>query len=531
MLSISLNIILDSISGHQQDIHVKLPCDKTFNRTALLPRSSENMTADWLYVCRLSDFIRVAPHTTGIYYLCLRDRMEDSYETEALLANTIIINENIELEQLFTEVQDIFFRTNEWIREMQELVIRSQSLQEILTLSEPIIGNTINISDSALTLLAHTWNIVPDDEVTQALIENGFHPESSLQLFRDGKRFEVWNNSGSGIIINEHPNYRSNATVGKVFKFHNTYFAHVVMVCDHRPLTPGLLDLYQILLNILEFYVKREWDNKLSVDHVYDSLLTDLLTGSMVGKSNLEERARHAGIPLTGPYRLLKIACRGDTQAPIGRMAQELGEMIPDGWVLIYQQQLVVLERGRKDRTKDDQETRDRRMRSFLERYDAFCAASMEFSNLRSMPEAYEKACLALKYSGRFYGDDLIDRYEYDTKNKRVFEYDDNLPYYLLGENEHSKSIWKDSSYAQALRTLREYDQQHNTDNLQLLFTYLRCERRATETSQLLHMHRNNVVYRVGRIEELLGISLDDPNVRLCITLSYLMLRLIGLEE
>jgi DNA-binding PucR family transcriptional regulator len=170
-------------------------------------------------------------------------------------------------------------------------------------------------------------------------------------------------------------------------------------------------------------------------------------------------------------------------------------------------------------------------MHSFLERYDAVCATSMEFMNLRTLPEAYEKACLALKYSGRFYGDELLERYEQDAREKRLFRYDDNLAFYLLGENERSHSIWKDSTYAQALRTLWEYDKQHNTDNLQLLYTYLRCERKATDASQRLHMHRNNVVYRISRIQELLGLDLDDEQVRLCLTLSYLMLRLNGLEE
>ena len=109
--------------------------------------------------------------------------------------------------------------------------------------------------------------------------------------------------------------------------------------------------------------------------------------------------------------------------------------------------------------------------------------------------------------------------------------FDRNLPYYLLGENPRSMDIWRGSAYEQAMRTLMDYDRQHNTNNLQLLYTYLRCERKATETGQLMHMHRNNVVYRIGRIEEMLGLSLEDPEVRLCLTVSYLLLYLNGQEE
>ena len=56
-------------------------------------------------------------------------------------------------------------------------------------------------------------------------------------------------------------------------------------------------------------------------------------------------------------------------------------------------------------------------------------------------------------------------------------------------------------------------------------------ERKATETGQQLHMHRNNVIYRISRIEELTGLSLDDHGTRLGLEISFLMLELFGIEE
>ena len=527
---ISLNILLDKLACHQHDVHIEMPCDKTFNRTALLPRDDQDMHTEWLYICKLSEYIRVAPKAREIYYICLRDRMRDDLETEELLTNTIIINENMELDQLFTEVQDVFFGVNEWVREMQETVIRSKSLQDLLTLSEPVIGNTINISDSALTLLAHTFGISADDPITRALIDNGFHPEANLRLFKDSRRFEVWDTAG-GIIINEKPNFSQYPMVSKVFKFHNTYFAHVVMVCDHKPLTAGLVDLFRILLDILQFYVEREWENKAACDHVYDSFLSDLLDGKLTSRSAMEERARRVGIALSGPYRVLKVALQKQLQAPMGRMGQELDELLTAGRVLIYQQHLVALDRPRPDMTEEEEGTLNRRMRSFLERYDAICGVSMEFTDLKDMPSAYEKAGLALKYSDRLRGTELLGGVQQMDSGDRIFLYDKNLLFYLLGENEHSASIWRDSQCARAMYTLREYDRQHGSNNLELLYVYLRCERKATETSQLMHMHRNNVVYRVSRIEELLGLSMEDPDIRLGLQISYLMITLYGMEE
>ncbi|HIZ06904.1 MAG TPA: helix-turn-helix domain-containing protein [Candidatus Eubacterium avistercoris] len=42
---------------------------------------------------------------------------------------------------------------------------------------------------------------------------------------------------------------------------------------------------------------------------------------------------------------------------------------------------------------------------------------------------------------------------------------------------------------------------------------YLQCNRKATETGDILHMHRNTVLYHIDRIEQLLHISLSSADV------------------
>ena len=48
-------------------------------------------------------------------------------------------------------------------------------------------------------------------------------------------------------------------------------------------------------------------------------------------------------------------------------------------------------------------------------------------------------------------------------------------------------------------------------------------ERRASVVAEKLHMHRNNVKYRIDRIEELFGIDTDDPALRLDLLMAYLL--------
>lgn len=64
-------------------------------------------------------------------------------------------------------------------------------------------------------------------------------------------------------------------------------------------------------------------------------------------------------------------------------------------------------------------------------------------------------------------------------------------------------------------------DAHTGTDNYTFLYEYLMNERRAFVVAEKLHMHRNNVKYRIDRIEELFGIDTDDPALRFDVLIAY----------
>ena len=85
--------------------------------------------------------------------------------------------------------------------------------------------------------------------------------------------------------------------------------------------------------------------------------------------------------------------------------------------------------------------------------------------------------------------------------------------------------------YSPLLDTLIERDLREHSDNLRVLYGYLLCERRPTIAATYLHMHRNNVIYRIGRIESMLSISLEDSKIRQELEMSFLVLELMKMED
>jgi len=69
--------------------------------------------------------------------------------------------------------------------------------------------------------------------------------------------------------------------------------------------------------------------------------------------------------------------------------------------------------------------------------------------------------------------------------------------------------------YDDQVRPLLDYDRRTGAGLMQTLEAFFRCHGSPTEMAQVLHLHRNTVLYRLRRIEEIGRLRLDDPETRL----------------
>ena len=97
----------------------------------------------------------------------------------------------------------------------------------------------------------------------------------------------------------------------------------------------------------------------------------------------------------------------------------------------------------------------------------------------------------------------------------RIFSFDAYAASYLVDVLSDSDIALLRSTYVGALLSdIKRQDDEAHTNNYEFLYAYLLHERRTSTVAERLHMHRNNVNYRIGRIEEQFGIDTDDPVLR-----------------
>ena len=79
------------------------------------------------------------------------------------------------------------------------------------------------------------------------------------------------------------------------------------------------------------------------------------------------------------------------------------------------------------------------------------------------------------------------------------------------------------------LGILTEYDLRQNADLIKTLEAFFNCHGNLSQTAESLIVHRNTLLYRMNRINEIAGIDLSRPETRLALHLALTIRRLLAL--
>lgn len=97
----------------------------------------------------------------------------------------------------------------------------------------------------------------------------------------------------------------------------------------------------------------------------------------------------------------------------------------------------------------------------------------------------------------------------------------------ILGLSDREKLV---SFYEKTLGPLLEYDMRQHADLIKTLEAFFACHGNLSQTAEMLIVHRNTLLYRMNRINEIAQIDLDRPEIRLALHLAITIRRLLSLN-
>jgi len=127
-------------------------------------------------------------------------------------------------------------------------------------------------------------------------------------------------------------------------------------------------------------------------------------------------------------------------------------------------------------------------------------------SGPRDILASYSEAEQAARIGQRFLGGD------------RTLSFDELGVYRVIARVEERATL--EAFRREYLGPLEDYDDRHATELVETLEGFFACNGNHARAAELLHLHRNTLLYRLERVEALTGHDLDDSDTRLSLQLA-----------
>ncbi len=279
----------------------------------------------------------------------------------------------------------------------------------------------------------------------------------------------------------------------------------------------------------LEFARERE---RSRVESRYQSeAFMDVVQGNYQQAEEMQVRARLLGHDLSVPQVavVFELALDETSYAISGphaqwskRLREELLRSWPTAWVIHEPRRVMALLPNARTGTSHEQDGAapdELTVISSLERAQARLqpqntrhklshsgGIGQTARNLQTIPQAWREAQQALEIGRRLFGEGKLHSFG-------------GLGIYRLLFPLYGEQTLLDF-YHETLGPLLDVDNRGNQALLETLEGFFRCNGNLSETARVMHLHRNSLLYRLSRIEELLGRSLEDAELRLSLQIA-----------
>ena len=144
------------------------------------------------------------------------------------------------------------------------------------------------------------------------------------------------------------------------------------------------------------------------------------------------------------------------------------------------------------------------------------CGISGPAEELAQWPETYHQAVQAMHLASQLKLDEPVD-------------FNSISVYQLLTEMEDLPMAQRYCD--QIIGPLVQYDKSHSNNLVQTIDAYFNHHGNISQTAEMLFIHRNTLLYRLDRIQELTGQDLDNANDRLALQLALKLSQLLPNQE
>lgn len=414
----------------------------------------------------------------------------DDAPSEDLAYPCLIFPASYSRSQILNDLLAIFYRYDRWSQEVTEAILKNQSLQEILHITQTVEENPMYFADPSFKMLAQVSQDLEEFSVIwRYQLRYGYLPFNVMMDLVETGELEMLHNAIPAIYADTKS--FTSKFISKAIRYKGKVHGHFFIIQTYRHLNQCDLEIADYLGNLVSAAIYED-NNYLTMSTLYhEHFMIDILESTLRDIKLIKNQLKPLGWQLTGDYRLLGVFMPDDEDA----LKRNAITLLTDGWnaqAFLYDDYLIVVynEPARKYSALLEH------LHHFLKLLNRYASLSESFSNFTDMSLYYQQILFTLQHRSPGISD------------CRLFLYED----YFMAHLDH---LAGDSlPEYKPVSGLRDYDMHNHSDYCHTLYTYLMCEQNSVRTAQMLFLHRNTLKYRMEKILDIIKVPLEHPMVR-----------------
>lgn len=526
---VTLNMIVDLLQNLNPIVSINNSKQIKYKGIKLLDDDNDKpLLPDYIYLCAYSYLVSHEEELENMSFVCTS--IEAPININNNNQNNIVLITNYSPLNLYNEINDYFINIKEWDAAITLSVAENKGFQHLLDLSESILGNPMFISGQTFNTYAYTKNLLTDEEVFAEASREGYLSSEKILRFERLGFFKE--QAESDVIRVRDPSVISAVKhMTKPFHYNKQQVAYATMFCSNREPTPAIIELFENLCQTIYKLVLKEFSNQILANKQYEFVLIDLIRNKDMPESELSEKLRYVNMDIsTDYYYVIKIQFNDFSAIPAKFIVENIIQRIPFSRPFLYDQSIIIFLIGHS-KNKLAHGSIHKIISDLISEHDCYIGVSSEFKKMNNFHDAYEQATIAINIGSQINKKRYLERNYGINKqdDSSIFMYNDYYLYNMINCLKIDLGI-KGKSY-KSLLALIDYDNKHSSDNVKLLYTYITNNANVTRTAKIMHMHRNSVLYKVNKIEELLEIDLSSFQCLIDMYISYMSLEIVDIDR
>lgn len=510
-----MQITIGNLLRHTESFNpiCNLTEDTTFSITSVsfFTKGTKFTNTEFLYIGYVSEFLLDVSFEMPILVICIEDiPIQENFQCQSnvyiirLLTDRNILEVYNTINVIFHE--DILIKN--FTEQLYQSIVHDFDIQAICDLSFNYLKNPLVVLDSSLKHIAISSDVELEDHIWIEQQKNGsFISEHSIKLITKQTEYKKDYYNTEPVILPK-GDLKYPRIINHIFINHKP-IGTIVIFEVHKKLQNIDLTFAKMLSEVLSLRMQKDSFVLYSKGVIYEHIFYDLLNET-ISSSALYERIQSQNLNIKDDIYVLAIDISefDKTYKTLQYFRNSFDELILDGKSVIYENYIVIIIMHKSNNYLSERELNE--INSFCLEKKLSAGISKCFHDIAELKFHFKQAVTALILNHNLKRTYKLSFYEEFTAEHMID---------IASKNTDLKQFCNES-----LLKLIEYDNSNNTTFTSTLHEFLIQERNLAHTAKALHIHRNTLIYRINKIQEITNHNLDDSNYRFSLLFSFKIL-------